>query len=290
MNDFLLYKTPPHYFSYATIKKLFKQKSILFGSVFLLILILCSILFPLFSNYSYYETALPYKNMPPSTDHWFGTDDLGRDMFVRIWYGARITLFIGIAAAVIDMFIGVIYGAFAGYIGKNIDTMMMRSLDIINSIPRLIIIILLMVLLGQGISTIILAMTITGWTNMARIVRSHILQLKEKEFILSAKSMGASHMRILFYHLIPNAFGSIITTMTLSIPAAIFTETFLSFLGIGVPPPAASWGTMACDGLMAFRFYPWRLFFPALFISSTLLAFNVLGDGLRDFLDPRIES
>jgi oligopeptide transport system permease protein len=269
----------------------FKKNKLAFtGLIFLFILILMAILGPFISNHTYFETHLHLKNEKPSKEFWFGTDELGRDIFTRIWWGARISLFVGISAAFIDMVIGVFYGAFSGLSGGKTDEMMMRFADILHSLPYLLVVILLMVVMGPGIPTIILAMTITGWINMARIVRAQILQLKELDFVLAAKSLGAGFSRILIQHLIPNTLGSVITTMTLTIPAAIFTEAFLSFLGLGVQAPIASWGTMASDGLSALRYYPWRLFFPAAFISLTMLSFNLVGDGLRDALDPRLRS
>jgi oligopeptide transport system permease protein len=222
--------------------------------------------------------------------HPFGTDELGRSLFVRIWWGARISLFIGITAAIIDMILGVFFGGIAGLAGGKIEEVMMRIADMLHSLPHLLIVILLTVIMKQGIATIIIAMTLTGWINMARIVRAQILSLKELDFIIASKSMGAKRGRILLRHLIPNCFGPIITTMTLTIPQAIFTEAFLSFLGLGVQAPIASWGTMASDGLSALSFYPWRLFFPAAFISITMLAFNLIGDGLRDAFDPRLRQ
>ena len=259
------------------------------GGLFILcLLVILAIIGPAFSPYAYYETHLSWKNLPPSLEHPFGTDELGRSLFVRIWWGARISLFIGVAAAIIDMIIGVFYGGIAGMIGGKVEEMMMRLLDMLHSLPHLLIVILLTVIMEQGILTILIAMTLTGWINMARIVRAQILSLKEQDFITAARSIGASPMRILIRHLIPNCFGAIITTMTLTIPHAIFTEAFLSFLGLGVQAPIASWGTMASDGLPALSFYPWRLFFPAAFISITMLAFNLLGDGMRDAFDPRL--
>ncbi len=271
-------------------ERLRQNKLALFGLFFLTFLVIMSIIGPMLRSYTYYETHLQVKNLKPCALFWFGTDELGRDLFTRIWWGARISLFVGVSAALIDMLIGVFYGAFSGLCGGKIDEIMMRFADILYSLPYLLVVILLMVIMGPGILTIIVAMTITGWINMARIVRAQILQLKNQDFILAAKSLGASQGRILVKHLIPNTVGSIITTMTLTIPSAIFTEAFLSFLGLGVQAPIASWGTMASDGLSALRYYPWRLFFPAGFISLTMLSFNLLGDGLRDALDPRLRS
>lgn len=269
-------------------KRLKQNRLAMLGFFVLVLLFTFAIIGPSFSSYTYYETNLASKNLPPSWTHPFGTDELGRSLFVRIWWGARISLFIGISAALIDMVFGVFYGGIAALIGGKVEETMMRFADMLHSLPHLLIVILLTVVMEQGITTIIIAMTLTGWINMARIVRAQILSLKEQDFITAARSIGSSKMRILLRHLIPNCFGPIITTMTLTIPHAIFTEAFLSFLGLGVQAPIASWGTMASDGLSALSFYPWRLFFPAAFISLTMLAFNLLGDGLRDAFDPRL--
>jgi oligopeptide transport system permease protein len=258
------------------------------GLFVLAFLIFMALIGPFLTPYTYYETHLHLKNHPPSPEFWFGTDELGRDLFTRVWWGARISLLVGIVASFIDLVFGVLYGSLAASIGGKVEELMMRLADILYSIPYLLVVILLMVVIGSGISTIILALTITGWISMARIVRSQILQLKQLDFVKAAQGMGASRLRILRRHLIPNALGSIIVTVTLTIPTAIFAEAFLSFLGLGVQAPIASWGTMANDGLPALRYYPWRLFFPAGFISLTMLSFNLLGDGLRDAFDPRL--
>lgn len=257
----------------------------LFGLICLSFIILIAIIGPFFSGYSYYEVNLPMKNQAPSMQFWFGSDDLGRDIFTRVCYGARISLFVGISAALIDLFIGAIWGGIAGLSGGMIDEVMMRLADILYALPSLLIIVLLMVVFGSGLFSIILCMALLGWITMARIVRGQILSLKEQDFVLAARSLGASQTRILFKHLLPNAAGSIIVTLTLTIPGAIFTEAFLSYLGLGVQAPIASWGTMASEGLPALEYYPWRLFFPASFICLSLLSFNVIGDGLRDAYD-----
>lgn len=268
--------------------RLRQNKLAMTGLVVLCLLVLAALLGPLLSAYTYYDTQLHLKNLPPSASFWFGTDELGRDLFTRVWWGARISLFVGISASLIDLVIGVCFGSIAGLLGGKVDECMMRFADILYSIPSLLVVILLMVVIGSGLGTIILALTLTGWIGMARIVRGQILQLKELDFITAARALGANRMRLLVRHLIPNAMGPIIVTLTLTIPAAIFAEAFLSFLGLGVQAPIASWGTMASDGLSALRYYPWRLFFPAGFISLTMLSFNLLGDGLRDAFDPRL--
>ncbi|MCH9621380.1 MAG: Oligopeptide transport system permease protein OppC [Chlamydiia bacterium] len=269
-------------------KRLQQNPFAMAGLYVLSILIFCSIFLPMLTSATYYETHLSLKNTPPNSIHLFGTDDLGRSMFARIWWGARISLFVGITAALIDMCIGVAYGTYAALSGGKIEETMMRIADIFYSLPYLLVVILLTVVLGQGIFTIIIAMTLTGWINMARITRAETLRLKELDFVLAALSLGASKKRILLKHIIPNCFGTIITTMTLTIPSAIFTESFLSFLGLGVRAPIASWGMMASDGLGSLVYYPHRLFFPATFICITMLAFNLLGNGLRDAFDPRL--
>jgi oligopeptide transport system permease protein len=267
-----------------------KNKLAMFGVVLLIFLIFMAIFGPYMTKYDYATNDLTNTNKPPSSEHWFGTDDLGRDVFARTWEGARISLFIGIAAALIDLFIGVLWGGISGYKGGRTDEVMMRIADILYGIPYLLLVILLMVVLGQSLTTMIIAMTITGWINMARIVRGQVLSLKNQEYVLAARTLGASTSRIMRRHLIPNTMGPILVTMTLTVPSAIFTESFLSFLGLGLTPPLASWGTMASEGLPAIKYYPWRLFFPATFISLTIFAFNVIRDGMRDALDPRLRK
>lgn len=262
-----------------------------------LIVVILSILFalvgPLLSPYAFDATDFAATNARPSAKHLFGTDAIGRDLLVRIMYGARYSLIIGISAAIINLVIGVIYGGVAGFIGGKVDTIMMRIVDILYSIPTIIYVILLMAVLQNaglgksGLFTIILAMSISYWVNMARIVRGDILQLKQQDFILAAKSLGASKTRILFRHLIPNCIGSIIVTLTLLIPQAIFTEAFLSFLGLGINAPLASLGTLCNDAMKAIYVHPYQLFFPAIMICIIILSFNLLGDGLTEALDPK---
>jgi oligopeptide transport system permease protein len=269
-------------------RRFFLNKLAMAGLVVLVLLTLGAVFGPMLSGQTYYETHLALNNQSPSGAFWFGTDDLGRDIFTRIWYGARISLFVGVAAAAIDLVIGVLWGGVAALAGGKVDEMMMRVADILYAIPYLLVVIMLMVVMGSGVVTIIVAMTITGWIGMARLVRGQTLRLKRKEFVRAAVALGASPKRVLFRHLIPNTMGEIIVMMTLTIPTAIFTEAFLSFLGLGVQAPIASWGTMAAESLSAMRYYPWRLFFPAGFICATMLAFYLVGDGLRDAVDPRL--
>lgn len=245
---------------------------------------------PYLSGYDYYTNDLKNTNQAPSLTHWFGTDDFGRDMFTRTWMGARISLQVGIYAALIDVFIGVIYGGIMGYFGGRVDNIMNKIAEVLYSIPYLLVVIILIVVFEPSMLTIVLALGLTGWVNMAWIVRGQIMQLKEQEFVLASRSLGSGSFRILFKHLIPNTMGPIIVTLTLTVPSAIFSEAFLSFLGLGIQSPAASWGSMIDQALASWRIYPWRLLFPALFISLTMLAFNTFGDGLRDALDPKMKK
>lgn len=266
----------------------YQNKMAFTGSLFLFLLLLFAILAPLLSPYTYFETHLSLKNTPPCKEFWFGTDELGRDLFTRVGWGARISLFIGIAASCIDLVIGVIFGAVAALSGGNTEEYMMRAADILYSIPYLLVVILLMVILGSGITTILIALTVTGWIKMARIVRGQAKQVCQMDFVKASIALGGSQKHILLRHLLPNCMGPILVTLTLTIPSAIFSEAFLSFLGLGIQAPIASWGSMTNDGLLALRSYPWRLFFPAGFISFTLLSFYLIGEGLRDAFDPRM--
>ncbi len=256
----------------------------------LALIILAALIGPLFSKYNYYSNDLLSTNKPPSSDHWFGTDDLGRDIFVRTWYGARISLIVGLAAAAIDLLIGVIYGGIMGFFGGRVDNIMNKVSEVLYSIPYLLVVILLLVVMEPSLFTIIVALTITGWITMSWIVRGEIMQLKNREFVLASRSMGAGSKRLLFRHLLPNAVGPIIVTITLSVPNAIFAEAFLSFLGLGVQAPIASLGSMISDSLTGWMYYPWRFLFPAILISLTMLSFNIFGDGLRDALDPKLKK
>lgn len=269
-------------------RRLKKNKLAMLGLYIILFIVLIAIIGPWLSPLSYSDQNLNATNRPPSAEHLFGTDNLGRDLFIRVLYGARISLSIGIVASLINLTIGVVYGGIAGYFGGRVDRVMMNIVDILYGIPVLLYVILLMVLLTPGLTNIFIALGISYWLGMARIVRGQILSLKEQEYVLAARTIGASKWRILFSHLIPNSLGPIIITMTLAIPEAIFTEAFLSFIGLGVAAPMASWGVLASEGVTSLRSYPFQLLFPAMAISITMLAFNFLGDGLRDALDPRV--
>lgn len=268
--------------------RLKKNRAAMAGLGIIIFIGLLAILGPLFSPYSYSDQSLADANQPPSAAHWFGTDNLGRDLATRICYGARISLSIGIVASLINLGIGVLYGGVSGYFGGRIDSVMMRIVDILYGIPLLLYVILLMVVLKPGLLNVFIALGLVYWLRMARIVRAQVLSLKELEYILAARVLGASHERLIFGHLLPNSLGPIIVTLTLSIPEAIFIEAFLSFIGLGVSAPMASWGVLASEGVVTLRSYPFQLLSPAVAISLTMLGFNFLGDGLRDALDPRM--
>ncbi|MFB5266198.1 ABC transporter permease [Paenibacillus enshidis] len=268
-----------------------QQNKLAMTSLFVLALIvLMSIIGPHLLPYDFYTNNLMNTNKAPSAEHWFGTDDLGRDMWVRTWMGARISLIIGLAAALIDLLIGMIYGGIMGYFGGRVDEIMNKFSEILYSIPYLLVTILLLVVMEPSIITIIVALCVTGWINMAWIVRGEMMQLKNREFVLASRSMGAGSGRLIFRHLLPNAVGPIIVTLTLSVPNAIFAEAFLSFLGLGVPAPEASLGSMIESALTGWNLYPWRMLFPAGLLALIMLAFNLFGDGLRDALDPKLKK
>ncbi len=272
-------------------RRLKANKLAMAGLFSLVVLIVMAVIGPYISPHSGGVGAqqLTKQNLPPSSEYWFGTDDLGRDVFTRTWYGARISLFVGFMAALIDFFIGVIYGGIAGYKGGKTDSVMMRIVEVLYGLPYLLVVILLMVVMGPGMGTIILALSVTGWVGMARMVRGQVLQIKNYEFVLASKTFGTGTGRIIRKNLLPNTMGLIIVQMTLTVPSAIFAEAFLSFLGLGIQSPMASWGSMANDALpVILSGYWWRLFFPAFFISLTMFSFNVLGDGLQDALDPKL--
>ncbi|MEI6107191.1 MAG: ABC transporter permease subunit [Opitutae bacterium] len=267
--------------------RLKKNRLAVTGGAVLIVLSLLCVAGPWFMRISYQEQNLDLGATAPDAEHWFGTDTLGRDLFVRLLYGGRISLGVGLSATFVALTIGVIYGAIAGYIGGKIDALMMRLVDIIYALPFTIFVILLMVFFGRNIILLFVAIGAVEWLTMARIVRGQIMTLKKMEFIEAARSLGLSNTRIIFSHLLPNALGPIIVYTTLTIPAVMLLEAFLSFLGLGVQPPMSSWGTLIKDGAEKMEEFPWLLIFPGTIFSLTLFSLNFVGDGLRDALDVR---
>jgi oligopeptide transport system permease protein len=254
---------------------------------FLLLLIVIATLTPWIAPFSYEEQNLALGASAPSAQHWFGTDMLGRDQLTRIMYGSQISLAVGFIATAVALTIGVLWGAIAGFVGGKVDAVMMRIVDALYALPFTIFIILLTVVFGSSLILLFLAIGAVEWLTMARIVRGQVLTIKKQEFVEAAISMGLSPWRIISRHLIPNVLGPVIVYTTLTIPSVILLESFLSFLGLGVQPPASSWGSLISSGVETMEEYPWLLVFPGLVLTITLFALNFLGDGLRDALDPK---
>lgn len=260
------------------------------GLITLGLIVLFAVVGPFLTPYDYRTNDLTSTNLAPSREHPFGTDGLGRDILTRVMYGLRISLAIGFGSVAINLTIGIFYGGIAGYFGGKLDNFMMRIIDIIFSVPELLYVILLMVYFGAGLQNIFIVLGVVNWVPMARIVRGQILSLREREFVLAARTLGADTKRLLTKHLLPNSVGQIIVVAALQIPAAIFLEAFLSFIGLGVQPPMVSLGSMAASGRLNIPSYPYALVFPAVTIAILMLAFNFVGDGLRDAFDPKMRK
>lgn len=271
-------------------RRLKKNKVAMASLIVLLILVLMCIVQPMIAGDNYKIQNLDEMNLGPSLKHLFGTDSLGRDLFDRIWIGGRVSLLIAFVGTLIECTFGILYGGISGYFGGKLDSIMMRIVEILNSIPYLIIVILISVRLGTGIIPLIIALVLTGWTGIARMVRGEVMKLKNSEYVMASKALGGSSFRIILKHMLPNTIGIIIVYITFDIPSYIFAEAFLSFIGLGIQPPETSWGAMASAGQQVMLFYPSQLIFPAMFIAVTMLTFNLFGDGLRDALDPRLRK
>ncbi|MDW3827400.1 oligopeptide ABC transporter permease [Staphylococcus saprophyticus] len=294
-----------------------RNKLAVVGMIGLIIIILLALIGPLLSSHDYAEQDVERRNLPakiPVLDQipflpfdgegaqgvdaykeagvkenfWFGTDQLGRDLWSRTWQGAQVSLFIGVVAALLDIFIGVVYGAISGFFGGRIDNVMQRIIEVVASIPTLIVVILFVLIFEPSIWTIILAMAITGWIGMSRVVRGEFLKLKNQEFVLASKTLGASKIKLIFKHILPNTLGVIIVTSMFTVPNAIFFEAFLSFIGIGVPAPRTSLGSLVNEGRAMLLIHPHELFIPALVLSLLILFFYLFSDGLRDAFDPKM--
>lgn len=294
-----------------------KNKGAIFGAVIIVLLVLLALLGPGMNEYAFDNVNIPHQNLAPRIQglesakvfsgtengvnkyeengldgvyYWFGTDSLGRDIWTRTWLGTRISLYIALVAVLIDMVIGVSYGLTSSYFGGMVDTLMQRFVEVINGIPTLIIVTLLMLVLKPGLNSIIIALMLTGWVGMSRVARAQMLMLKEREFVLASKTLGTPSFSIIFRDVLPNIFGQLVTMSMFSIPNAIFSEAFLSFVGLGVPTPMASLGSMINDGYKSFLTHPYMLLFPTLVLALLMLSFNLLADGLRDAFDPKMQE
>lgn len=267
-----------------------ENKLAMVSAVILLVIILLAIFQPIFSQYEYDQTDYFAINQGPSAAHLFGTDELGRDIFTRCWMGARVSLSIALVVALLSGTIGILYGGVAGYFGGLADNVMMRFCELIASIPQMLWVVLLILVMKPGVFPIIIAIGATGWIGMARLFRGQVFSLKESEYVMASRTMGAGSMWIILKHMLPNAMSPIILSMANAIPGAIFSESFLSYIGLGVPLPTPSWGMLCSDGANKLLTYPYQLVFPALLICITMLCFNLMGDGLRDALDPRMRQ
>ncbi|MFZ3092103.1 MAG: ABC transporter permease [Nitrospirota bacterium] len=272
------------------IQSLGKRPLTLLSTIIIMLLIFSAILAPLIAPFSYDEQDTANILKTPDSKHIMGTDKLGRDLFSRILYGAQISIAVGIIATLVAMIIGVLYGAISGYKGGAIDNYMMRIVDIIYALPDILVIILITIIIGRGFFGIVLAISIVSWVGIARLMRGEVLKLKEQLFVESAKAIGAGHWRIILRHILPNTLGPLIVTMTFRIPAAILSESTLSFIGLGLAPPFSSWGVLANDGWTALRFYPHLLIFPAIMIFAAVLSFNIFGDELKEAMDPQLRT
>ena len=259
------------------------------SSGFLFIILSVSLLAPWVAPYSYQEQDTLNILAFPGVEHFLGTDRLGRDLLSRMIYGARVSLFVGVFSTLIALVIGTVYGTISAYVGGKTDNLMMRVVDVVFALPDLLMIILITVLMGRGVVGVFIALTMVSWVTIARLVRGEVLRIKEYPFILAAKALGASHFRIMLREIFPNILGILVVTLSFRIPVAILAESTLSFIGLGIAPPASSWGTLASDGWTAIKFYPHLILFPSLAIFFTILSFNFLGEGLREYLDPRAQ-
>ncbi|MFP6638136.1 MAG: ABC transporter permease [Nitrospinaceae bacterium] len=254
---------------------------------FLLIISGLAVLAPWVAPYSYDTQDTLQTLVFPSVEHWMGTDRLGRDLLSRMIYGARVSLFIGVFTTLFALLIGTVYGAISAYVGGRTDNLMMQFVDVVFALPDLLMIILITVLMGRGLTGIFIALTLVSWVTVARLVRGEVLRIKEFPFVQAARALGASPARILVREIFPNILGILVVTISFRVPVAILSESTLSFIGLGIAPPLSSWGSLANDGWTAIKYYPHLILFPSAAIFLTILSFNFLGDGLREVLDPR---
>lgn len=270
-------------------RKFYKNKLAVIGLVFLMVIILGSILAPVLTPYDFETMDLVNTLAPPSAEHWMGTDRYGRDILTRVLYGGQVSLLVGFGSVTGALFIGITVGALAGYFGGILDNILMRTVDVIISIPTFFLLITLVTIFQPSMWMLILIFSLTGWTGMSRLIRGEFLSLRSREFVLASRTIGTSNARIIFSHILPNTMGPIIVAATLSIGGVILSEAALSYLGLGINPPTPSWGNILNDAqnYTVLKTAPWYPFFPGLMILITVLCFNFVGDGLRDALDPK---
>lgn len=277
-------------------RRLKTNKVAMLAIVILMLIVIMTIIGPHINGFKYEEINKDAKgmvkmNLKPNSEHWFGTDILGRDLFSRVWQGGRVSIIIGITGALIATVVGSIYGAIAAYFGGKVDTIMMRIVEVLISIPYLIVVILISIITdSKSLGTMLISLTLTGWCGMARLVRGQMLQIKQQEYIMAAEALGVRPWKIITKHLIPNSLGVILVSITFDIPGYIFSETFLSYIGLGIQAPNTSWGALASAAQQFIMFYPYQMLFPGLMIALTMLSFTLLGDGLRDALDPKLRQ
>ena len=269
------------------LRTIYQNRMAVVGSIFVFFVLALGIFGPMISPYAFDFIDWEAINQPPSRHHWCGTDALGRDLCTRLFHGARVSLSIGLLATLVSVFIGVTWGTLAAFVGGRVDGIMMRIVDILYALPFMFFVILLMAFFGRNYYILFIALGAVQWLTMSRIVRGQVLNLKHQEFVDAARALGVRQTYIVARHILRNTLGPVIVYATLLIPAVILEEAFLSFLGLGVQPPQASWGTLVNDGAKSIDLYSWQLYFPAMMLCLTLLSLNFVGDGLRDALDPR---
>lgn len=267
-----------------------ENKLAIFGLILLGLIVVLLFIGPMVTGQDYQLIDASIKNQGPSSAHWFGTDDMGRDLFTRVCVGGRFSIYIGLCCTLVMFVIGALLGALAGLKGGLVDDIIMRICEFIGNLPYLIIVVILSMVLGRSMFSLVFAMSLTAWVGTARMVRGQILQIKEQDYVQAATALGASTGRIIVKHLLPNTLGIIMVDITMSVPGFIFSEAFLSYIGLGVRPPETSWGALASAGQQQLMFYPHELFFPCLMIVLTMLTFHLIGDGLSDALDPKLRK
>ncbi|MBU2603902.1 MAG: ABC transporter permease [Actinobacteria bacterium] len=272
------------------VRRFSRNRAAMAAFTILVLMIAYATVGPYLRPYPFDEIDYSRAHLLPTAAHWFGTDMFGRDLFVRMALGGRVSLLVAFAATGIVLVVGVLYGSISGFVGGKTDDIMMRFVDILYGLPYLPFAIILLVILGAGIVPMLLALAIVSWLTPSRLVRGQILTLKQSEYVEAARALGARRRRIVFRHLMPNTLGIIVVAMFLEVPGMIIGEATLSFLGLGISAPDASWGTLASEGWKALRSHPWLIILPGLFIGITVLAFNFVGDGFRDAIDPKTKE